>query len=59
MPLIVNPHEMQPIRKLLGRASRATKLNLGRYNGSKEESYPWWNSVSKAPLWNDIDLIDL
>ena len=59
MRLTINPHEMQRMKKLLGQASCATKLNLGRWKCSKEEPYPLWHSVSKAPLWNDIDLADL
>ena len=59
MPLTINPHEMQQITKLLDGASRAPKLNLGRWNWSKEEPYLSVDSVSKAPLWSDIEWANL
>ena len=55
----INHHEMQRIRKLLGRASRSTKLNLGRWNGWQQDPYPSWESVRKAPLWSNIEWADL
>ena len=59
MPVTVNPHKMQRNRKLLGWNSLATKLKLGRWNWSKEESYPSSDYVGKAPLCNHIEWADM
>ena len=57
--LTVNVHEMQRVRKLLAKSPRAAKLSLGKWTWSAENPLPSWDTIQKAPLWQDEEWADL
>ena len=59
-PIItVNVHEMQRVRKLLAKSPRAAKLSLGKWTWSAKNPLPSWDTIRKAPLWQDAEWADL
>ena len=44
---------MQRVRKLLAKSPRAAKLSLGKRTWSAENPLPSWDTIQKAPLWQD------
>ena len=57
--LTVNVHEMQRVRKLLAKSPRAAKLSLGKWTWSAENPLRSWDTIQKAPLWQDEEWADL
>ena len=50
---------MQRVRKLLAKSPRAAKLSLGKWTRSAENPLPSWDTIHKAPLWQDEEWADL
>ena len=50
---------MQRVRKLLAKSPRAAKLSLGKWTWSAENPLPSWDTIQKAPLWQDEEWADL
>ena len=50
---------MQRVRKLLAKSSRAAKLSPGKWTWSAENPLPSWDTIQKAPLWQDEEWADL
>ena len=50
---------MQRVRKLLAKTPRAAKLSLGKWTWSAENPLPSWDTIQKAPLWQDEEWADL
>ena len=50
---------MQRVRKLLAKSHRAAKLSLGKWTWSAQNVLPSWDTIQKAPLWQDEEWADL
>ena len=50
---------MQRVPKLLAKSPRAAKLSLGKWTWSAENPLPGWDTIQKAPLWQDEEWANL
>ena len=44
---------------MLAKSPRAAKLSLGKWTWSAENPLPRWDTIQKAPLWQDEEWADL